>query len=911
MTMRSKSDTFLSRIRWSGALACVTALAALIAIGPPGNARAATGSGTGYDQITGAGTTNSAITVPWTQGLLDNTDKPIATANADRSSANPTSPLSFMYPDFKNLQVTVSQTQDITHQGVTVTWTGGEQTIDNAGAVQGNFLQLMECYGDASTGPSPQGCEFGSQGMLGQDPNKTVGTRSGDLCVAGAVPSVSDPPASADGSSALNGCDTEEPGSASPPDVQPGNTQQYTVPFVPVSDPTSPAYSQGDISQYFDQFNSNEVQEAVTDSSGNGQLQFETLTNTEAPGLGCGELESNGQIRNCWLVLVPRGQYEPNGYKISADSAAANAFLWSSPLSASNWAMRIQIHLSYAPIGTFCPIGTQEVQTVGTQIVARAVQSWQLALNKAANCSTVYGYSAVPESTSTQQLSQSGSPAGLAFTTIPIGSEAVRDGTGATSLPPILYAPVAVSAVGLGFNINEAKGYITTPVKLSAELLAKGLTQVYRNDLPDFYPSTIGHPGPAWSVSNPVNISEDPQFVNLNPEVTPNATGASLAPLLTEDRSALNQQIWQWIQTDPAATAWLDNGTTDAANTVTADPDYASLNPNLGTPPGIDSFPRAYAGVLDLGPSPSGEEELRHSLDLLPYVASYDAAASSVLTADNPTTGQWDTQTLAPNGSVGWWDKTGTEPLGQIFIWGISDTADLAGYGLIDAQLCSDAGTSCVAPSTASLTAALASAKPDSAGLLEVNPASPGAGGYPLTQVTYAAVDTTRPSADLTAYANLIAYAAGTGQTPGVAPGDLPPGYLPLTASLKAQTMAVVAKLRADAKGSASPSPSTTAPSSATTSGSTAGTISPPASGGSSSASASGQLLPTVSSSPTVGLSITPPSAELAATRTGRQPVGAIRWALLVVVMAGAVCAAGGTALRSAGVARWLRRMRT
>ena len=85
---------------------------------------------------------------------------------------------------------------------------------------------------------------------------------------------------------------------------------------------------------------------------------------------------------------------------------------------------------------------------------------------------------------------------------------------------------------------------------------------------------------------------------------------------------------------------------------------------------------------------------------------------------------------LAPDGSVGWWDKTGTEPLGQIFIWGISDTADLAAYGLIDAQLCSDAGTSCVAPSTASLTAALALGQtPDSAGLLQVNPASPGAGG--------------------------------------------------------------------------------------------------------------------------------------------------------------------------------------
>ena len=91
------------------------------------------------------------------------------------AAPSPTGPLSFMYRDFKNLQVTVSQTQDITHQGVTVTWTGGEQTIDERRAVQGNFLQLMECYGDAGTGPIPQGCEFGSRACSGTDPNQTVG----------------------------------------------------------------------------------------------------------------------------------------------------------------------------------------------------------------------------------------------------------------------------------------------------------------------------------------------------------------------------------------------------------------------------------------------------------------------------------------------------------------------------------------------------------------------------------------------------------------------------------------------------------------------------------------------------------------------------------------------------------------
>jgi hypothetical protein len=390
-----------------------------------------------------------------------------------------------------------------------------------------------------------------------------------------------------------------------------------------------------------------------------------------------------------------------------------------------------------------------------------------------------------------------------------------------------------------------------------------------------------------------------------------------LAPMLTEDHSALNQQIWQWIQADSAANSWLNLGTTDTANSVTADPAYTALK--LGTPPAIDSFPRAYSGCLELNVASSGPAQIEQkcSLDLLPYVNNYDQAASNVLTADNPSfAGGWDSQAIAPNGSQGWWDKTGVQPVGETFDWGISDTPDLAAYGQIDAALCSDSGTSCVGPSTASLTTALDSAKPDSAGLLEVDPAHPGAGGYPLTQVTYAAVATNQSAAGLKDYADLIAYAAGAGQTPGVAPGNLPPGYLPLPSALKAQAMAVVAKLRTDAGGSGSTSPPPSHSSSPSGSGTTSasGAGSTTATGGTSlPGSGPGQIAPAVSSpTPQVGLSIKPPSAaEAAATRTERQLVGGVRLALLVVVLAGAACAAAGTLLRSDGVARWLRRMRS
>src|SRR5215472_12409854 len=187
----------LAGIRWGSALTGALALAALAALGPPGMARAAS-SGDSYNQMTGVGTTSSALTVNWAEGLRNAQNQPINTPgnelspNSDRSSANPTSPLSFMYPDFKNLQVTVSQTQNITHQGITVKWTGGLESAVRA-APQTNFLQMMECYGDSPAGPSPEDCEYGSFGMLGVTPIATqAGNRAGFFCTG--KPSTTNPP---------------------------------------------------------------------------------------------------------------------------------------------------------------------------------------------------------------------------------------------------------------------------------------------------------------------------------------------------------------------------------------------------------------------------------------------------------------------------------------------------------------------------------------------------------------------------------------------------------------------------------------------------------------------------------------------------------------------------------------------
>jgi hypothetical protein len=1020
------------RARLPGAVVAVAALATLVVIGPPGPASPARAATNSYNQITGVGTTDSAVTVQWKQGLLNSSNQPITGAdpgelapNSDRT--NDVGPLNFMYPDFSGLSVTVSQTQDITQQGITVTWTGGKPTFGVGSNDVFDFLQLMECYGDADTGPDPEDCEYGSQGLAATGAGYgDLGDRGGFLCPAGAVASAPEGIFSEGGDPASFGCDPEEP--ADPSHIEPGGPKgDFSIPFVPVNDPSAPVYGVG-TDAYYNEFNTDEIQEAVTNSAGDGQVQFEALTGTGAPGLGCGEPEADGQARGCWLVIVPRGQFEPNGYEVAKDVAG----ITTSPLAASNWAQRIQIHLGFATVPSFCPIGTNETETVGTQIAARAVQSWQIALNTQANCSRIYGYSATTESASTEALASSSSGIGLAFTTIPIGSEAARDGNASTPLPPILYAPVAVTGLGFGFNISQANGYVTTPVKLTPELLASALTQAYLTDLPDYYTALPGFPGPSFangSPVNPANISGDPQFQALNPGITPyTAYPYSLAPLLTEDHSALNQSVWEWIQADKSAAEWLDG--TPVAGMPTVDPYYVTslgdsvaactkIGPptktqagctllDLGRAPAIDQFPRAYPGCLEVddntttvlsvsspvatsanvtvtatvtpasGSAPAGTvtfyegstavsssalsatgtasfttsfsaagdvplhatftpenalsynpsttgtatesvvastkgvklgtatatgtsvtplaPEQKCSLDLLPYANSYQTAAQSVLTGDNTATGAWDIDLIAPDGTAGYWGKDGVEPPGDVFMWTIADTPDLAADGLIDADLCDDDGSNCVGPSTESLTTALDSAKSDSAGLLEVNPASPGAGGYPLTDVVYAAVPTDQSAAALQNYAALIQYAAGPGQTAGVEPGDLPPGYLPLPAALRTQ-----ADLVADELMAAAGTPTTAAPLPARAGSTTLAPGSTPALGQPAAASA------TPSSS---AYELKEPSAELVATSTPRQPLGAIRWTLLAVALVGAACATGGTVLRSARVPRWLHRLR-
>jgi hypothetical protein len=137
------------------------------------------------------------------------------------------------------------------------------------------------------------------------------------------------------------------------------------------------------------------------------------------------------------------------------------------------------------------------------------------------------------------------------------------------------------------------------------------------------------------------------------------------------------------------------------------------------------------------------------------------------------------------------------------------------------------AGRTFVPPNDASLKAAAKLLAPDTTtGTWQISPDAiatkpEGAGAYPGTMLVSAQVPTLGlPSTDASRYAQFLRFAAGDGQTPGTATGQLPPGYLPLTADNGLGSLAAYTRVAADAiegqtgvvppllPGLASPSPS-------------------------------------------------------------------------------------------------------
>lgn len=759
------------------------------------------------------------------------------------------------YATFRDLQVTVSQTQDLTHQGVVVTWSGARPT--SAGRFATNFLQVMQCWGDAATGPTPEQCQWGA-------PNPALSSLLGDRVGLRTLKAGEDPEQVYDDAHRV------------PPPVTNPLLKAYTTPFHPVGG--SPVT---DVSDFFTPTSTNEITGARTGEDGTGAATFEVQTALEAPHLGCGERLEQGAARSCWLVVVPRGELLANG--TSAQGTPSGA-LEGSPLTASVWANRMMFPLRFSGIGSSCAIGGAEQRLVGNELFSAAMTSWQPAL---CATGTTYGYSQIGDDEARQQLVSAVEGASrFAVVNQPVAVD-VAKGRG------LAYAPVAQGAVVIAYQVDRAlradspdAGRVGTPVEdlvLNARLVAKLLTQSYRADVP-------GGGTTEPLTTNPRSIVNDPEFVALNPEMAqflPTAAPEGL--MVSLGSSDAYAEVWRWVVADPFARAFLQGEPDEHGMRI--NPVYRQLD--LASDPELDSFPKS-----DLSTHRQDEtvpEPGYGTLDLRPYTSDMADAAVRTQRANAGAKIVWEPNKV-PAGFV----SSGAQLPGQRFEIALTDLASAQRYGLRTARLVNAAGQA-VAADAPSLRAAVDAMVPtDVDGVRRTDPAARVRGAYPLALVDYAGVAVCAADADQRAdYAALLRYAVTTGQQPGDAKGLLPRGYLPLDEQ-DVQTALELADALQDGSAAAeecpaapptpAPSPSPTPAPDPTTPAPAAPTAAPPAPPAPAPA-------PTTTAAPPADpdTGVAGPSAQ--APLTGAGLLGPARLGVAGSVGLGAACAVAGPLL--------------
>ncbi len=687
---------------------------------------------------------DGSMTINWTDTVRDDT--------------------SLNYSLFQNLAVTVSQVQDLTYQAVNVNWTGGTETT--ASHLAANYLQIMQCWDDGSGAADPTHCQWGA-------PNGASVSMLGDKTM-----------------SRLLGSEGEDPlqdytGKFDVPPPLGEFEHSYAVPFQSAPSTNFPnGQSTQDVARFFNSTSTNEISGARTGSDGTGETTFEVQTSLEAPHLGCGATQANGEIRNCWLVVVPRGEYTAGGGYFQ--DGIGNR-LSGSPLSQTSWNDRIEFPLHFRSVESGCPIGAHEQRTTGNEMVVTAFSSWQSIMCEKKK---VFGFSMIGDAESRRNIiSDTDGAARLAFVDNPLSA---TEATGST----ITYAPVVKSALTIAFNINYfmkggsdlfgKDGQQVTDLTLNPRLVAKLLTQSYKDDVADgahqLYLST-----------NPVNIRHDPEFLALNPEFEQfvNSAGPTglMVPIGNEDVFA---QLWKWIKADTDAKAFLA-GTPDPYGMV-VNRYYQTLDiPNDAT---INSFPKADLATFkeyDYIPDPGyGTFELR------PYVADLHDGGVRAFRGDAGVKTFWDTFKTPPA-----FVSPGAQQLGRRFMLTVTDVVTAKRLGLATAKLINPNGEA-VSPTTAAINSAV-SEFPDSeiTGVKVSTPNLTKDESYPLATLTYAAVDVCRASIpELKSYKALLAFIVGDGQTIGSGNGQIAEGYVPLD---DAQVTAAKASIGVIGKEIASP----------------------------------------------------------------------------------------------------------
>jgi hypothetical protein len=443
-------------------------------------------------------------------------------------------------------------------------------------------------------------------------------------------------------------------------------------------------------------------------------------------------------------------------------------------------------------------------------------------------------------------------------------------------------------------------------------LLAKLLTESYAANslVRDNYPA-LAH--------NPANITVDPEFEALNPglpQYTSMEAAATISALSSD--ADLTWALTSYINADKEARAWL-NGTPDPWG-MTVNPNYLGISLPVESWPLLDNFtlPQSYIDS-DINPcysySPAPYLQLiANPSSLLATIVQDVQFAVSNVDIDCPGGIPGDVATLRLQ-------VQGRQPIGHRFVLGITSLSAARRYDLdtaalqtslpdpdLSAKFASATGRQFAAPDDAALRAAAALMRPDPAQhtwTLDSAKVGHTAGAYPGTVPVYADVPTTGlPTSTAAHLATFLTYAAKAGEQPGTANGELPAGYLPLTAAngltryadYAGRAAAAVAAQRGVVPPLDAPPVTPGRPGSGTPQGSPA--AGPPA--GASIAPATPAAAPShaaTADAATAGAAVAGTIGVRAASATSR--LGS--WLLPTVLLLGALSALAGPALRYPG----------
>ena len=712
---------------------------------------------------------------------------------------------------FASMQFTVNQTKALTNQAISITWTGGAPTTRQNTRFGANFVQIYQCWGDddgfvpENPGPPPEQCEAGAYGASANGGSTVL--FSDPLVYSRIVSRV--------------GWPSDDPNVG----VLDAAGFQRWMPFRSVDgtvvgeaiDPNYNPFVGSDywINPFFNSINTNEIPGAVTNQDGTGSELFQTLTGDEASGLGCGKKSQpvGGVLKvpKCWLVIVPRGDQAMENANTPFDAFGNTIGVSTSPLAPNAWKNRIAIPLEFNPVDSPCTFADVERRIAGNEMAVPAVANWQPTLCES-GALPPFSYAPVADGTARSLIASGvdGAP-GMAVVGKPLDASTLGDGN------PVVYAPLTLSGVVIGFNIERRSDASAPPemdaltgvrvanINLTPRLVAKLLTQSYGSQV-----TIYGRPGDAAHAfigTNPDNLALDPDFRQFNPEfnllfISQSRTIGGLQ--LPAGNSDAAEQLWQWVLADPEAKAWL-NGTPDEFGMV-VNPYYnakPTVNPSKGEfyNPVPNSFPKADPYCYQAPAQGGGGNVVPPQLcgtDWMPYARGFRDTAQVTRAASDGA--RIAINTLAESSSAVW-GRAQPQGTGDRAMLAVTDSPSAAQFGLQVASLsrAGDNGSAreFVAPGDVSFTKAVASMKKfTGTDFLQPTP-SPAAGGYPLTTVNYAAITPLKLSAAARKdYAAFLDYAAVKGQVPGLAFGQLPRGYTPLPKALSTAAAKAAATVR-------------------------------------------------------------------------------------------------------------------